>query len=367
LAKSPSPVKQATRVVKAQYKPIDYALRQARRRSREEQAALGAAGQALIRQLQAGVAPAGQAYDQAVAQQQDLARGAADLLASTDPTPRIQSDLAAINAPPEQQAQLANQLKAQFPGQGAVLNVEQGTVPGASLIAQKAATQQFLAGLPTLAALSGQESLRGLLARSADTRDKLYEARLQAAGQIPGLALDIQQKQEDRAFQAEQAALSRAFDAEQARLGRMLTPYEKAQIAANQPTALDRYKAKTDRISARNARRDATSGGGLTPYQQYEVGQNRTKAFESTRTKVHQALGLEASSGGSIFGGGSTFNVPKGQRQRAYSRLYSLYAGPLIRAGVAKGSVKAMLNTALNEAGYALPGKRVNARGQRVR
>lgn len=278
MAKRPGPVRQATRIARAQYAPVDYALKRQQQRAAKENAALQAATQALVGQLQQGIGPAGQAYDAAIQQQQALAQSGASSLAGANPNANIQSSLAAINAPPEQRAQLASQLQAQFPGQGAVLNIEQGTVPGASLVSQKAAEQNFLAGLPALAALGSQQSLKGLLASQADTRDKLLEERLRIGGQIPSLALNIQQAQE----QIRQAALDRQFRADQAALDRaaqaVTTPYEQAQIQLEQQKlTLAKQQAKQQ-----------TSLGGLTPYEAAQIGLAQQRIDISKKNKSPQ-------------------------------------------------------------------------------
>ncbi len=276
MAKPPTPAQQAAAIVHAQYVPIDYALAQQRKSDARAQAALQAAGHALIAQLQGGVKPAGQAYDQAIGQQQALAQGGASLLANLNPNAHIQQDLAAINAPPEQRAQLAQQTQAQFPGQGAVLNIEQGTIPGASLVAQKAAAQQFLAGLPALAGLSQQRSAQGLAAQAAQNRQALYGQRLSAAAQIPQIAQTIQAAEVNRQFQADQAAASRAYESEQvainrqfqaaqAQLGRQLTPYEKAQIA---------HQERADRLAQQQSQL-VQQTGGLTPYQSMSLAERK--------------------------------------------------------------------------------------------
>ncbi len=283
MAKKPGPLQQAQAITRAQYAPVDYQLGQASKRATAEQHALNAARTALIAQLQGGVAPATQAYDAAAQQTQDIARSAADLLAQANPNAQVQQSLAQVNAPQEQRQQLGQSLQSLFPGAGAVLNVEQGAIPGAGLVAQGAAQKQFLAGLPTVAALSGEQSLRSLLANQQKTRDDLVAQRLGIGGQLPGLVRDLQNRQEDVQYRdqqaanaIQQAALDRSFRAQQAQKDRAFremqasldyqrslnpTPLQLAQLN------LEQRKLNAD-IAATNAQTAAVKkGGGLTPYQ----------------------------------------------------------------------------------------------------
>lgn len=288
-----SPQQQAAAIIGAQYAPIDYAMVRAAQQTAKEQAALQQARKALVQQLQAGVRPAGQAYDAAIGQQQALAQAGADLLSRLNPNAEVQASLAGINAPQGQRQALANQMQAQFPGQGGVLNIEQGTIPGASLAAQKAAQQQFLAGLPTVAALAGEQSLRGLLARAAESRDKLLEQRLAAAGRIPELALTIA-NQRAAAAQAESAGASKQIigssesgyflvDPETGQKQRLTKPSPSAVAAANAPPEplvrnvggnLVQYNPKTGRWDVAVKGGGGKSGGGLTPNTRQRLAQD---------------------------------------------------------------------------------------------
>ncbi len=323
MANQPTPAQQAAAIVHAQYVPIDYALAQQRASDAKAQAALQAAGHALIAQLQGGIKPAGQAYDAAVNQQQALAQGGAHLLAGLNPNAQIQSNLQQIGAPVEQQQMLQRQTQAQFPGQGGVLNIEQGTIPGASLVAQKAAAQQFLAGLPTLAGLSQQRSAQGLAAQAAQNRQSLYGQRLQAAAQIPQLAYNIGEAQTNRQFQAQQAADSRAFSAAQAALGRQLTPYEKAQIAHQ--NRIDNQNAAVLKAQKR--------AGGLTAYQSSSLAE-RKREFNARQGQTK----------GSVVGGGK-YKPPTGADLQKQADLAYYGQEPILDAN---GNVKTQGVKAIN-------------------
>lgn len=289
----PTPAQTVAAILAAQYKPLDYAQSRAQAQAAKEQAALQAANLALVHQLQGGVNAAAPAYDAAVTQTSDLARQAAQMLAAANPNQQIQGDLAAIGAPHEQQALLADQLGRGFNGQGAVLNVQQGSIPGASLVAQKAAEQGYLAGLPTVAALQGQQNLRSLLARSADSQDKYVEQRLGVAGQAASLLPQLLQQrtenqQADRSFglqkrqvknQERQNALDavwtkRKFDADQA--------YRQAQINAAAA------EAKAQATGDAQDRADANYWKGVAAQQnQQRIGIDRQRArAERQRAKT---------------------------------------------------------------------------------
>lgn len=238
MAKPPTPIQQARQIVAPQYAPINITAKEQQRQTKAARQATNAATLALVNALKSEVVPAGATYDAGIAQQQALAHDAAAGLAQASPNAQIQSDLAAINAPEQQRSQIAAALGNQFGGQGGVLNIEQGSVPGASLVAQKAATQQFLAGLPSVVALGGQRALSALQQQALQAAAQTAAQRAQVAAQLPGLAMDIANTRSDQAFRQQQlananqqAALDRAFQAQQAALGRQLTPYEKAQLA----------------------------------------------------------------------------------------------------------------------------------------
>lgn len=420
--KPPSPTAQAAAIVAPQYKALDYAQQRAAAQGLKQQAALTAARDALIQQLQAGVAPAGQVYDAAIQQQQALAQAGAAGLAAANPNAQIQESLRAIGAPQEQQAQLAGLTQGAFPGQGAVLNVSQGTVPGASLAAQKSAAQQFLAGQPLIAGLSGDQSLRALAEASQAQRDKYLEGRMGIAAQIPQLATQLQQQrvenaQADRAFRFQQqqfqqqvldAAIDRNFRAREAALDRAAaqatTPYQAAQIRLEQQRIqIEKNQAKQasslggdnglqlhnnpdGSVSVFNPNTGASAVvqgppkgvlPGLSPYESLQVTQRRGEKFDDARTRVRQSVGLEPSEKGGpvvqpvVLNGRQIGIRVNGQRldftnrNRAYNFLYNQVAGALVRQGVTRNSVKALINTALNQAGFVLPGKNRTAAGRK--
>ncbi len=275
MANQPTPAQQAAAIVHAQYVPIDYALAQQRQQDAKAQAALQAAGHALIAQLQGGIKPAGQAYDAAVNQQQALAQGGAHLLAGLNPNAQIQSNLQQIGAPVEQQQMLQRQTQAQFPGQGGVLNIEQGTIPGASLVAQKAAAQQFLAGLPALAGLSQQRSAQGLAAQAAQNRQALYGQRLQAAAQIPQLAQSI------GSAQASQNLALQNFLADQA--------YRQSELNQRSSSQKD---LNAYRSASLNQRSKATGSRGGSAGLQYKVNKDGSvSVFNPNTGKITKASG----------------------------------------------------------------------------
>lgn len=280
MAKRPTPIKQARAIVAPQYAPLKIATAEQQRVNRAQQQANNAATLALVKQLGANIAPAGQTYDAAVAQQQALAHGAANLLAQANPNAQIQSDLTAVNAPTQQHAQLADALTGQFPGAGGVLNILQGSIPGASLVAQKAAQQQFLAGLPSVVALGGQRANSALHQQALIAAAQLAADRAKVAAQLPGLAQSIAQRQQDVAYRNQQAqtaineaALNREFQANQAALGRQLTPYQKAQLGlARQQAALTQ------------------KNGGLTAYEAASL-KERQREFNARQNSTKTATG----------------------------------------------------------------------------
>lgn len=263
MANPPSPQQQAAQILAGQYRPLEIAENARRVAAAKQQASLKAAQLALVGELGKAIAPAGQAYDAALAQQQALAQAGAQGLAQASPNDQIQHDLAAVNAPAEQRTQLARQLGQQFGGQGAVLNIEQGTVPGASLVAQKAAVQQRLGGLPAVATLAGDDLLRALLAADQAQRSEYQGKRAQVGAQLPALTLDIENTRADRAMQERQfefqqrqlasqvaqAALERQWRSREAELDRAsqsaITPYQQAQIR------LERERIQTERQQAK--------------------------------------------------------------------------------------------------------------------
>lgn len=244
MAKNPSPQAQAAAILAGQYAPLNITANRQRQLNLAERQAAQRATLALVKQLQAGVLPAGQVYDTAAAQQQALAQAGAAGLAKANPDAQVQADLAAVNAPQSQRAALAAQMGQQFGGQGAVLNVLQGAVPGASLAAQKAATQQFMAGLPTVAGLAGQRAQTTLQQEALDNAAQLAVERAKVAAQLPGLTMDIANRQQDVGFRERQFAAQQAADAADRALrqqefaaGQQLTPYQAAELALQQQSA----------------------------------------------------------------------------------------------------------------------------------
>lgn len=306
MARPPTPAQTVASILAAQFRPLDYAQARTSAQAAKEQAALQNATRALVQQLQGGAAQAAPLYDAAVNQTTGLAQQAAQMLGAANPNPQIQSDLSAINAPEAQHAQLAQQTQAQFPGQGAVLNIMQGSIPGASLVAQKAAEQGFLAGLPTVAALEGEQSLKSLLARAADSRDKYVEQRLGVAGQAASLLPQLQQqvvenRQADRSFglQQRQLRLQIASEAADERYNQAkLRADEAAARAQATGDAQDRADANywkgvaaqqnQQRIAIERQRARASGPDpktGLTPYQKAEIGLSQQRIDLSKRSK----------------------------------------------------------------------------------
>jgi hypothetical protein len=272
----PSPQQQAAALIQGEYAPVDYAYAASAARARREQAALAATKLALVRALQAGVKPVQETYDNAIQQQQSFAQNAARLLSAANPNAATQSDLASVNAPPEQRAQLASQANAQFPGQAGVLYTQQGAIPGASLLATRQADIAHLAGMPTLAALASEQTARALSEAQRRTTEQYQADRLRIASQLPQLASSIASAQADALYkqqqlqnQITQAALDRQFQARQAELNRQaqnaITPYQQAQLKLDQ----QRLNAdiKNSKASATVPRIIGSSGSGY-----YTVG-----------------------------------------------------------------------------------------------
>lgn len=261
---SPQPTPQQTvaQILAAQTRPVTAAQQRVQAQQASDRQQAQALTLALVHALQNGIAPVQQTYDAALGQQQALASRGAALLAGSNPNTQVQSQLAAVNAPQQQRDQLAAQASADFnPG---VLYTQTGSIPGASLLAQRQAAIQHLAGLPTVAALQGQETQRTLEQQRQASLDKYLSDIGQITAQAPSLLTSLKQQavQNQRANQQlalqqsefansiRQAALNRQFQAQQATLNRAaqqaVTPYERAQIALDQQR-LDVAKAQAAR------------------------------------------------------------------------------------------------------------------------
>lgn len=159
------------------------------------------------------IAPAvAQDYNQAVSSTAGLAREGMQALAAASPNAQIQSDLSAIGAPAEQQAQIATQNQNVFQGGGAVLFQRQGVIPGSELAAHGAAQTAFSRNLPGIAGLQGLQAFRSFQADADLARQGLADQRGQINAKIPSLLMDIQaqrasQAAKDRALQLEEVAL----------------------------------------------------------------------------------------------------------------------------------------------------------------
>ncbi len=294
MARNPTPAQQVAQILGAQLAPVRYAEKQARKQGVADVNNLNATRLSVIQALQAGVPVAKASYDEALGQTEHLAQNAAAMLGAANPNQTVQAELAAVNAPPEQRAQLANQAQAQFGGQAGVLYTQHGSIPGANLLAQREAHLGLLAGLPTVAALSSEETLRGLKRLQQDALNKYVTDTMGVTAQAPALLSQLTQRQQDVQFRNRQFAADQAYRQVQATAAaaeakaratgdaqdRADANYWKGveaqqrdrslalQAKGSQPTGLDIYKAKTDRINATQARQQATASAksdGISP------------------------------------------------------------------------------------------------------
>lgn len=306
-----SPAAQVAQILAAQYGPVDLAFHQAQASSNRQRALLSAAQAALVKQLQSGVGQAGRVYDQAVAQQQALAHAGAAGLAGASPDAGIQRDLASIGAPANQRANLAAANARDFGGQGGVLYNIQGSVPGSSLIANKAAVQAFQAGLPTVAAAAGQQTLRALLANELKQAQQYQLDRAKIASQAPGLLQSLEAAQASMAYRQQRAQVS------------------------------DYFRSQSLALARQRAARQAAGGGkgSKSPSNQKLFFTTRGKAFKQAQALYDQSQA-------------TTGSKRKLDTNGAYNVLWNTYAPTLLNAGYKRRAVNRMIQKALHTAGY---------------
>lgn len=162
----------AQQIVESMYAPdvADLAAQE-----KNQRAALQQFTQALITQL-SGVAPqVASDYDLAQTQQTALAQMASNQLAAagTDVQAQTNADLAAIGAPQQQLDQLRAQNANTFGGGAATQFFTQGTIPGQSLAADRAAQLGYARNLPGIAGLQGVDALRNITYNAGLARQKL--------------------------------------------------------------------------------------------------------------------------------------------------------------------------------------------------
>lgn len=344
----PTIAQQVAAILAGQQAPVSIAFQQANARATRDRRELAATQRALVAQLQRGTGPAGHLYDQAVNQQQALAHAAASELAAASPDTGIQENLAAIGAPAAQRAMLGAQNQRDFAGQGAVQYTAQGAIPGAGLVAQKAAVQSYLAGLPTVAALAGQQADRALIARQGQSRDQYLQEIARIQGQTPQLVQSLQAAQAEQAYRQQQAAAEAAYRA--AELG------------------LAQERIATTRRGQDLTNQRATQG------KEKSAGAKRQSSFYSTRSKAfaqaRKLYGIEIPNkvqptppqpgkvtNESLLSGSQQPKVVKHRRYSrggAYNVLYSTYAPQLIAQGFSPTTVQRMIDKALASAGYPM-------------
>jgi hypothetical protein len=154
---------------------------------------------ALMGRLQPMATQVGSYWDRSIGQTGALANQAATFLQQANPTPQVQGLLSSINAPPEQQAQIAGQLGQNYGGSAAVLNFLGGAVPGTEMATEKAAAQTQAAQYPLLAALRGQQALGAAL---TDQASKQAALETQRATLTQSALKDIQTAQATAGYRA---------------------------------------------------------------------------------------------------------------------------------------------------------------------
>jgi hypothetical protein len=196
-----------------QYLEVDQAEARATRAEQQRAALIQSLTGEMMSKL-SGIAPQVAAdYQHAGDTNLALAREGRDALSAASTNPATQADLAAINAPPEQRQQLADQAQNVFQGGGAVLFGQQGLIPGQELAARGAAQTAYSRNLPGIAGLQGMQALRSLFAAGQETNQGFLDTRAQIASKGPSLLMDLQNQR------ASQAAKEQALDMERFALG----------------------------------------------------------------------------------------------------------------------------------------------------
>jgi hypothetical protein len=255
-----------------------------------------------------GIAPQVAAdYGRALTANTSLAQQGRDALMAASTNPQIQADLTAIDAPPEQQAQLAELTQNIFGGGGAALFGQQGVVPGNEIAAQGAAATAFSRNLPGIAGLSGVQALQALLSQTGEQRQSIADQRAVISAKAPGLLMDIQSARassaaKERALQLEEVALglrgrSQLFN-ERATTTRLKQSQARLNIQALQADRSWQATLKRLQISGAAEKRKASElelkarKGGFTPSQlakfkgtAYTIADQAFHGFTETNSK----------------------------------------------------------------------------------
>lgn len=228
----------AETMVDSQLAPLFVTQKAAETKQARDQAAAQAALKGFTKELMnvlTGQADlVGQDYNNALAQQTALSQAASSGLAAANPNPQTQADLQAIGAGAQQQAAVAAQNQAAFPGLAGVLFTAEGSVPGQALAAAKAAAQQYARGLPAVASSTSLLGLKNLLYQASQQRADLAAKRAELNAQRPSL---IQQ--------ADAALAKQAADAQDAQIKAALAESLIGSRAATQQLNVAKYKTDT--------------------------------------------------------------------------------------------------------------------------
>ena len=269
-------------------------LAAARVSAQQQNAAIKGFAAALMGKLQPIAGQVGADYNQAISQTGALAQSAATFLQQANPTPQVQALLAGVNAPAEQQAQLAGNLGQTFGGAAAVLNFLGGAVPGSELATQKAAAEAQARQYPALAALRGQQDFAAALSQQAKARADIQATRGQLfATARQNILGNVQARQS--------AAATAAYRAAQLRQGQQRIT-QAGQAAAGRTAETTRHniaqetQAKLD-ASDKNYWQGVTTTiaegfdpktGNLTPKAQNAVDKLTEQHRKDSATILHQ-------------------------------------------------------------------------------
>lgn len=263
--------------------------------------------QALLAQLQ-GIPGAVQGdFDRARASDLSLAQINAEQFRQGSPGAQIQSDLGAVGAPAEQQAQIQAQTQAQFGGGAAAQFGMFGDATARQLSGSGAAQTAYAHMLPAIAAAQAQDVLRGQTYQQGLERQKLADQRAQIAARAPELYFQAQGQLSDLAvkqraqqwnedylrWQMGQKAQNQQFQQgatlERLSQGRVGLGLRSQQMTMQQLSADRQWQAtlqrlgiseKSLKLQALKAQHDWQSGG-LTPGQKRSLQED---AFSIARS-----------------------------------------------------------------------------------